>query len=121
MFSKARVMDFSKGYSSNGYAVKGSAGRNYRKGASGYYNGNGMYMSYPEPYLSVILYVYKPYGHVVAVDIREEALEESGRCRLTETYLEDVRNANVGRKIGVWTRGNTEADIADINELDLAF
>ena len=78
-------------------------------------------MSYPEPYFSAILYVYKPYGHVVAVDIREEALEESGRSRITESYVEDVCNANIGKKIGVYVHGNTEADIADISELDLSF
>ena len=121
MYSKARVMKFEKGTTQCGYAVKGRAGRNYRRGVSGYYNGNGMYMSYPEPYLSVILYVYKPYGHVVAVDIREEALEESGRSRITESYLEDICNANNGKKIGVYVHGNTEAVIADFSELDLAF
>ena len=121
MYSKARVLNFEKGTTQCGYAVKGRAGRNYRKESYGYCNGNGMYMSYPEPYFSVLLYVYKPYEHVVAVDIREEALEASGRSRLTKSYLEDVCNANNGKKIGVYTHGNTDAVIADISELDLAF
>ena len=121
MYSKARIMNFEKGYSSYGYAIKGRAGRHYQRGSYGYCNGNGMWKSYPEPYFSVILYVYQPYGHVVSVDIRQEALEESGRSRITESYVEDVCNANNGKKIGVYTHGNTEADIADFSELDLAF
>ena len=121
MYSKARVLDFEKGTTQTGYAVRGRAGRSYRRESYGYCNCNGIYMSYPEPYFSVILYVYKPYGHVVSVDIREEALDESGRSKLTESYLEDVCNANNGRKIGVYTHGNTEAEIADFSELDLVF
>lgn len=121
MYSKARVLDFEKGYSSYGCAVKGRAGRNYQRGPYGYYNGNGMWRSYPEPYFCVKLYVYKPYERVVTVDIRDEALLESGRSRLTESYLQDVCNANNGRKIGVYTYGNTDAAIADFSELDLAF
>jgi hypothetical protein len=57
MFSKARILNFEKGTTQCGYAVKGRSGRNYRRESYGYCNGNGMYMSYPEPYLSVILYL----------------------------------------------------------------
>jgi hypothetical protein len=121
MYSKARVLKFEKGTIQWGYAVKGRAGRSYRRESYGYCNGNGMFKSYPEPYFCVRLYVYKPYGHVVTVDIRDEALEASGRTKLTASYLEAVCNANNGKKIGVYTHGNTEAEIANVNELDLAY
>lgn len=121
MYSKARVLDFEKGTTRIGYAVKGRAGRNYRRESYGYCNGNGMFMSYPEPYFCVKLYVYEPFGHVATIDIRDEAINESGRSRLTEKYLEDVCNANNGKKIGVYTQGYGTDKIADINELDLAY
>ena len=121
MYSKARVMDFEKGTSQWGYAVKGPKGRQYCRDTvmGGYYNGNGMWRSYPEPYFCVKLYVYKPYPHVESIDIREEALHESGRTRITENYVQAVRNANCGKKIGVNIDYDKEAEIVDINELDL--
>lgn len=122
MYSKARVMDFEKGATQWGYAVKGPKGRQYQRDTvmGGYYNGNGMWRSYPEPYFCAKLYVYKPYPHVEMVDIRTEALDASGRTRITENYVQDVRDANCGKKIGVFVDYSGEAEIADFDELDLA-
>ena len=122
MYSKARVMDFVKGTTQYGYAVRGREGRQYRRDSArgGYYNGNGMWCSYPEPYFCAKLYVYKPYPHVEMVDIRAEALDASGRTRITENYVQDVRDANCGKKIGVYVNYSGEAEIADFDELDLS-
>lgn len=122
MYSKARVMDFVKGATQWGHAVKGPKGRQYRRDSEmgGYYNGNGMWCSYPEPYFCAKLYVYKPYPHVEMVDIRVEALDASGRSRITENYVQEVRDANCGKKIGVYVDCSGEAEIADFDELDLA-
>lgn len=119
MYSKARVVDFEKGSAQWGYAVKGRAGRQYQRGYGGYCNGNGMYLSYPEYFLWVKLVVYKPEPHTVILDIRDEALEASGRARVTERYVEALKAANCGRKIGVITRGYDNVKIADLDELEL--
>lgn len=115
-------MDFEKGSTQYGYAVSGREGRQYRRDSAmgGYYNGNGMWRSYPESYFCVKLYVYKPYPHVEMVDIRNEALEASGRSRITENYVQEVRNANCGKKIGVYVDYDANAELADIDELELA-
>ena len=120
MYSKARVMDFVKGETQQGYAVRGREGRQYRRLPNGYINGNGMFLSYPKPYFCAKLYVYKPYPHVEMVDIRTEALEASGRSRITENYVQEVRDANCGKKIGVYVNYGEDAEIADIDELDLS-
>ena len=122
MYSKARVMDFVKGTTQYGYAVRGREGRQYRRDSArgGYYNGNGMWCFYPEPYFCAKLYIYKPYPHVEMVDIRAEALDASGRTRITENYVQDVRDANCGKKIGVYVDYSGEAEIADFDELDLS-
>lgn len=119
MYSKARVVDFRRGSVQYGCAVKGNSGRQYQRGAGGYCNGNGMYLSYPEYFLWVKLVVYKPEPHTVILDIRDEALEASGRERITEKYIEAIKEENCGRKIGVITRGYDNVKIADFDELDL--
>lgn len=121
MFSKARVVDFQKGSAQWGYAIKGQEGRRYKRDDGGYCNGNGQWRSFPEYYLCVKLVVYKPVQHTVEVNIRDEAIEASGRSRITENYLEMLREENCGKKIGVYVHGYGEAEIADFNELNLKF
>lgn len=121
MFSKARVVDFQKGSSQWGYAMKSQEGRRYQRDDGGYCNGNGQWRSYPEYHLWIKLVVYKPVQHTVEVDIRNEAVEASGRARITENYLEMLRTENCGKKIGVYTHGYGDVEIADFDELDLNF
>ena len=52
--------------------------------------------------------------------IREEALDASGRTRITENYVQAVRAANCRKKIGVYVDCSGEAEIADFDELDLS-
>lgn len=121
MFSKARVVDFQKGSCQWAYAMKGSEGRSYQRGIGGYCNGNGQWRTFPEYYLWIKLVVYKPVQHTVSIDIRDEAINVSGRSRITENYLEMLREENCGKKIGVYVHGYNEVEIADFDELDLDF
>lgn len=54
------------------------------------------------------------------IDIRAEALDARGKSRITEQYVQRVRDANCGKKIGVYINYSGEAEIADFDELDLA-
>lgn len=118
---KARVLDFYKGTKQYAQPVRGREGRDYHRYSGGYCNGAGMYFSYPEPYFVVKLYVYGLCPPVKVVDIREEALEASGRSKITEKYIQAVYDANQGKKIDVYIDEDDEVELADIDELDLDF
>lgn len=121
MARKARILDFYKGTTQYGYSVKGREGRQYRRETDmgGYYNGSGRWISYPEPYFVVKLYVYGLCPPVKLVDIRDEALEASGRARIYESYVQAVRDANCGKKIDVYVYEDDEVELADIDDLVL--
>lgn len=124
MRSKAKVLNFEKGASQWGYAVKGRAGRQYRRDTAfgGYYNGNGQWRSYPEPYFSAVLRVFKPYPHIEIIDIRKYALKASGRTKITDRYVQAVRAANCKKIINVYVDEDDETEICNIyKQLDLVF
>lgn len=116
MESMGRIMEIKKETTQRMYGgIRG--GRSYGRTPYGYYNGHGAFMEYPENHLYLVAYIYET-KQVVYIDIRDWVLEESGRCRITQGYLNYLKNENEGKKIWFEDDCDGDWDLQDYDDLD---
>ena len=118
---KGRIVDFYA--ETTQFAVTGiKGGRTYSNAPSlgGYYNGAGAFCSYPESHLYMKFVVYTKHGNVTqSVDIRDYVKSKTGGRRITQKYIQELKNNNCGKKTDF--RGNyfLGYDLQDYSILDL--
>ena len=116
MESMGRIMEIKKETTQRMYGgIRG--GRGYERTPYGYYNGHGAFMEYPENHLYLVAYIYET-KQVVYIDIRDWVLEESGRCRITQGYLNYLKNVNEGKKVWFEDDCDDDWDLQDYDDLD---
>lgn len=116
MESMGRIMEIRRDTTQRMYGgIKG--GRGYERTPFGYYNGYGAFMEYPENHLVLVAYIYE-IRRVIEIDIRDYVLSESGRRRITENYLNYLKEENEGKK--VWFEKDYDGDwnLQDYDDLD---
>ena len=74
-------------------------------------------MEYPENHLMLVAYIYET-GQVVEIDIRDWILEESGRSRISQKYLNYLKNTNEGKKVWFEEDCDGDWDLQDYDDLD---
>ena len=123
-YSMGRIVDIRKVDQAYGYILQGEAAKNCRDGF-GYTGGNGTYRMWDGSGVNHCLFldvsVYADENHKTSIDIRDRALEANGRSRVTEAFIEALKEKNVGKKVHLVCKAGTgwRWTIADWNELDL--
>ncbi len=116
MESMGRVIKIKRESTQRMYSgIKG--GRGYERTPYGYYNGYGSFMEYPENHLFLVAKIYET-NEVVEIDIRDWVLDNSGRQRISQSYLNYLKNANEGKKIWFESDDDGDWDIQDYDDLN---
>lgn len=116
MISKGRIVEIKRETAQRiCTGIKG--GHGFERTPFGYYNGYGAFMEYPENHLYLVAFIYA-IKRTVSFDIRQWVLENSGRRRISQKYLDYLKSANEGKKI--WFEEDFDGDwvIQDYDELD---
>lgn len=118
---KGRIVDFYA--TTSQIAVQGiKGGRGYSNVPilGGYYNGAGAFCSYPQRYLCMKVVLYTRNGNKTEViDIRNYVKQQTGNRRITENYIQQLRDNNCGKKTFFIRDLYGNWDLANYNVLNL--
>lgn len=116
MKSRGKILEIKRETTQRMYGgIKG--GRGYGRTPYGYYNGYGAFMEYPENHLYLVAYIFR-IRRTVFIDIRDWVLEESGRCRITQGYLNELNDENGGKIVWFEEDYDGDWDLQDYDDLD---
>lgn len=116
MNSKGRIMEIKRETIQRMYGgIKG--GRGYERTPFGYYNGYGAFMEYPETHLYLVANIYET-KEVAYIDIREYVLNASGRSRITQKYIDELKRKNEGKKVMFEKGSDGTWNLQDYGDLD---
>lgn len=124
LYSKGRIVDIRKVDQQYGCILQGKAARHCHDGF-GYSGGNGTFLAWDgsgvNHYLFLDVSVYEDNKHKSSIDIRDRALKANGRSRVTEAFVDALKEKNVGKKIRLVSSAKTgwQWTVIDWNELDL--
>ena len=116
MESMGRIIEIKRDSIQRMYSgIKG--GRGYGRTPYGYYNGYGSFMEYPENHLILVARIYET-NEIAKIDIRDWVLDNSGKKRISQSYLNYLKNANEGKKIWFEDDDDGDWDVQDYDDLD---
>ncbi len=115
MRSKGRILEFRK-LNIQKMATKIKGGRGYQRTPFGYYNGFSSACGYPETYYVIEVVIYEPVKTKISIYIMDEIYEASGRQRITQQYLNYLKEANAGKKIWFYN-DESKWDIEDYDDI----
>lgn len=118
---KGRIVDFYSAKSQMAVSgVKGGRGYSNEPPFGGYYNGAGAFCAYPVSHLYMKVVLYTQNGNQTeSIDIRDYVKEQTGGRRITQNYIQQLKENNCGKKAsfsGSYTYGY---DLDDYSILDL--
>lgn len=118
---KGRIVDFYTAKSQMAVqGIRGSRCYSNEKILGGYYNGAGAFCSYPVSHLYMKVVLYTPDGNlIVSIDIRDYVKEQTGGRRITQNYVQQLKEKNCGKN--TYFSGNYVYgyDLDDYSILDL--
>lgn len=118
---KGRIVDFYTAKSQMAVqGIKGGRGYSNEPILVGYYNGAGAFCPYPVSHLYMKVVLYTPNGNKTeSIDIRDYVKKQTGGRRITQNYIQQLRDNNCGKKTyfsGSYVYGY---DLDDYSILDL--
>ena len=118
---KGRIVDFYTAKSQMAVqGIRGGRGYSNEPILGGYYNGAGAFCSYPVSHLYMKVVLYTPNGNrIESIDIRDYVKGQTGGRRITQNYVQQLKENNCGKKTyfsGSYAYGY---DLDDYSILDL--
>ena len=116
---KGRIVDFYTAKSQMAVqGIRGGRGYSNEPIFGGYYNGAGAFCSYPVSHLYMKVVLYTPNGNrTETINIRDYVKEQTGGRRITQNYVQQLKENNCGKK--TFFSGSYGYDLDDYSILDL--